>query len=214
MRGARLVLLLHKYNIQIFTYMIFLEPYFVRCKFGVMVNLDSNLPRACHFVVFKSNARICKCFFVFFMLFLSCNSFKRIEYSSLYSCSGLFRSQEINKEGINWHLIVLSSASCGYCYILKRDVQKHRLYDYVKITYIEYDLKNEIFNDIEKGGLYANCEVISGDYCGKYTDFFPVILLYSLKQKNSRPKYIEKGVDRSTVRNIIAFVSKWESKSR
>lgn len=188
--------------------MIFLELYFVCCKFGIMANLDSMLSKIYHFVVSKSNVRICKYFFMFFMLFLSCNSFKRIEYSSLSSCGSLLRSQEINKEGINWHLIVLSSASCGYCYILKRDVQKHRLYDYVKITYIEYDLKNEIFNDIERDGLYANCEVIFGDYCGKYTDFFPVILLYSLKQKNSRPKYIEKGVDKSTVRNIIAFLSK------
>lgn len=145
---------------------------------------------------------------MFIMLFLSCSSFRRIEYSSISSCSGLLKKQEINKEDSNWHLIVLSSASCGYCYILKRDVQKHRLYDYVKITYIEYDLKDEIFNNIEKEGLYSDCEVISGNYCGKYTDFFPIILLYSLKPKHPKPRYIEKGVDKNTVRNIIAYISK------
>lgn len=143
--------------------------------------------------------------YILFIISLGCSSSIKIEYSSINSCGNLLRKRENSSKESNWHLVILSNANCGYCYILKLNVQKHRLYDFANITYIEYDLKRGYFDKMEKEGLYTNCEVISGDGCKNYTDFFPILLLYDLKK--SKLSYTEKGVDKNTVKNIITHIN-------
>ncbi|GEM_PF-5782609 len=154
----------------------------------------------------------CKSIFCLFigsaaiMLWNSCKLNYRMPYEKLEDC-GHFLSKHFEPDTAQWHVVVLSSPYCGYCWVAKRSFKKQGLYASLPVTWVEADSLSASFRaKAREAGWYEDTNVLQLDDCTKRVKMMPVFLLY--RQGKKRPVYIVKGWYPDTGRRLLRYAQR------
>ncbi len=123
---------------------------------------------------------------------MGCKLYYYMPWERLSPC-GRYEQQSFSADTMRWHLVVLSSPNCGYCWKAKNEFKKAGVADRVPVTWVEYDPpeSEEYVRLARERGWHDGSNVFQLERCHERVRMFPVFLFYEGGKRY--PRWIVRG---------------------
>ncbi len=144
-----------------------------------------------------------KAFMILLFLFLlnGCRFYYYRPWKKINAC-GAFEQTTFEPDTAQWHLVVISSPTCGYCWIAKSYFAKRNMAQKIPITWVEYDPPSASYMEkAEKNNWYTGSNILLLNDCYSKFELFPTFILY--RKGKSHPVWIHRGWDPDVISKLL-----------
>ncbi len=140
--------------------------------------------------------------FTFLIIFGGCKYYYYRPWQKIKAC-GTFEQVSFQPETVPWHLVVISSPTCGFCWRAKAQFAKQNVAEKIPTTWVEYDPPSQGYMEkATANNWYAHSNMLLLNDCHSQFELFPTFILY--RKGKSRPVWIHRGWDPDVIPTLLA----------